>query len=326
MTGAATRAAPWVALVGPTGAGKSDLALALAEAEGWEILSLDSRRVYRRLDIGTAKPDAAARARVLHHMLDLVDPREVYDAHRYAADARAVLASLSGHGRQAVFEGGTGLYLQAIAAGGLDGPASDPATRAALHDELTARGDAALHAELAARDPRSAARLHPHDTFRVVRALEIARLTGRPASELRAEGLRARRVEPGGRGVVIVLSRDRGELDRRIAARWRSMVQAGLVEEVRALLRDGYPPGLRAFRAPGYREVVAHLGGEMAWSEVEARAIAATRRYAKRQLTWFRHQEDACWVDLGDCGEREGLARTRRALREKGVALRSALG
>lgn len=292
---------PCYAIVGPTAAGKSALALRLAERRGWEILSVDSRRVYRRFDLGTAKPTPAERERVPHHLIDVVAPAERYDAARFACDAGAVVAARAASGRRLLFEGGTGLYLRAYLGGGMDGPGRDEETRAGLERDLAERGPESLHEELSRIDPAAADRIHPRDGVRVVRALEIARLSG-GAGEESQPGWRARPERIASR--VVVVTRPKAEIDRRIAIRFDRMVENGLLEEVRGILRD-FGGDLPALRSPGYREVLEHLRGALSWEEARERAIRSTARYAKRQLTWFRHQEPrARWVDLGD-GEEE---------------------
>jgi tRNA dimethylallyltransferase len=286
-----------LAVVGPTAAGKSEIALAIAERRGWEIVSVDSRRVYRRFDLGTAKPTAAERARVPHHLIDVVDPPERYDGARFVANAEAAVRARAVEGRRLLFEGGTGLYLRAYLTGGMDGPGRDPEVRRALEEELASRGAQALHRELARRDPTAADAIHPRDGVRIVRALEIARLTGEIPSAV-LPGWRGRPARLPAR--VVVVTRPKAELDRRIAARFDAMVEKGLVEEVRGIVRD-HGSDLPALASPGYRETAAHLAGEISWEEARERAVHATCRYAKRQLTWFRHQEpDARWLDIGN--------------------------
>lgn len=304
--------APLYVIAGPTAVGKSEIALDIAQTFGMEIVLCDSRVVYRRLDIGTAKADEGARARVPHHMLDLVDPRDAYDAARYAADAAAVIDGIRARGNLPLVEGGTGFYLRSLLlASGLDGPGADPGFRRAILEEAAAHPPGWLHAELRRVDPASAARLHAADTFRVVRALEITRATGRPASETRT-GLDPSRMRYDAR--VVAVTRPRPELDRRIDTRWRGMLARGLLDEVRELAADGIVPPLVSLRAPGYRELFEHLAGRMRLEEAGEAAVRATRRFAKRQLTWFRHQAPgACRVDLGR-GVREDTERVMRGL------------
>src|SRR5262245_26683882 len=196
--------------------------MAIAASHGLEIVAVDSRLVYRGLDIGTAKPRADARARVPHHMIDLVSPGDTYDAMRYASDAHAAIAAIRSRGREPLVEGGTGFYLQALLGPDLDGPGPDAGFRRELLERAAARGSGWLHEELVRVDPATAARLHPRDTSRLVRALEIAHRTGRPASELRREaGARRRSLEAR----IVVITRPRHELNRRIAERWEAMVR-----------------------------------------------------------------------------------------------------
>ncbi len=283
-----------LALVGPTAAGKTELALELAAALGAEIVSVDSRQVYRRLDIGTAKPDLAARRAVRHHLIDVVEPDEKLDAAGFAALARAAIADILGRGRAVLLCGGSGLYLRALVGGLCSAPPGDAALRAALRAELAERGAASLHGELLRLDPAAAERIAPRDAPRILRALEVVRLTGRPLSDWqRAHGFSDRPFDV----LTWVLSPPVDELDRRIAARARAMWRSGLVEETAAALAAGFSPDLPALGSIGYREAQRHLRGELeADAAVEAIALA-TRRYAKRQRTWFRGVAEARWVD-----------------------------
>jgi tRNA dimethylallyltransferase len=271
-------------LAGPTASGKSALALALAETLPLEIVSVDSAQVYRGMDIGTAKPSAAERARVPHHLIDIVEPSERYSAARFAADAMRLIAEINARGHAALLVGGTMLYVKALF-DGLDAlPEADAAVRAAIDADAAALGWPALHARLADVDPVTAQRLQPHDAQRIQRALEVWRLTGRPLSQ--AHG---RRAQPGLRLPLLALEpRERGWLHQRIAERFHAMLRDGLVDEVRALrARGDLHAALPSMRCVGYRQVWQALDDDEL-SGVSERGIAATRQLAKRQLTWLR--------------------------------------
>ena len=290
------RQPPAVFLLGPTASGKTVASLALAARFPVEIVSVDSALVYRGMDIGTAKPDAATRAAVAHHLVDIVDPVEAYSAGRFRADALRIAGEIAARGRVPLFAGGTMLYERALMRGLADLPAADPAVRADLDREARSRGWPALHAELARVDPVTAARLDPNDAQRIQRALEVFRLSGRPLTALIAgEG----RVPPPFTALTLVLEpSERAVLHRRIEERFRAMLSAGLVEEVVALrARYALDAGLPSMRAVGYRQVWETLEGLAPESTLEARGIAATRQLAKRQLTWLRSMRDVERVD-----------------------------
>lgn len=273
-------------ITGPTATGKTDLALQLAERVPLEVISMDSAMVYRGLDIGTAKPSAATRARVPHHLIDVLDPTEAYSAGRFGRDAAALVRDIHGRGRLPVLVGGTLLYLRALRDGLASLPRADSAVRAALDREAEAVGWAALHARLALVDPAAAERIAPTDRQRIQRALEVHRLTGRPITELQ-RGAGA----PSGLNVIAValLPQDRADLGARIERRFDAMVAAGFVGEVERLrARGDLSTDLPALRAVGYRQLWGHLEGRYGWSEARDKAIVATRQYGKRQLTWLR--------------------------------------
>lgn len=284
--------APLVCIVGPTASGKSALALQLAEEAGAEIVSCDSLQVYRGLDIGSAKPTPAERARVPHHLIDVAEPDEVFSAARYAELARAALAEITARGRRPLVVGGTGLYLRALLHGLFEGPQRDEALRRRLERLGERFGDARLHRLLARVDPQAAARLEPRDRVRVVRALEVFRATGRPLSEhLRRPGVPLTGFEV----LTLVLDPPRDELRRRVEARADAMLAAGLVDEVRALLARGHDPALRPLQAIGYRQALDVIAGRMRLDEARHDMVRKTLQYAKRQRTWFRHQAQAQW-------------------------------
>ncbi len=278
-------------LVGPTATGKSDLALELAERSGAEIVSLDSMLVYRGMDVGTAKPDAAARARVRHHVLDVVDPPERFTVQRYLAEVRAALVDIHTRGRRALFVGGTGLYLKILLAGLFDGPETDPIVRdrwSARYDEL---GGLALHAELRAIDSLSAERLHPNDKKRIVRALEVFEQTGRPLSDWQREW-RA----PDVRRAHFIVGLDSAvhEIDRAIERRTAAMLEHDWVGEVRRIQSSG-GFGPTSIQALGYADVLELALGRIDRDECARRVALATRQFARRQRTWFRKFSETRW-------------------------------
>ena len=289
----ANRRAPLVGIVGPTASGKSDLAMALAERLPIEILVADSRQVYRGMDIGTAKPDAAARAAVPHHLVDLVSPDDSFTVAQWVERARSLLPEIADRARLAAIVGGTGLYVSAL----IDGHdyASQPWSpelRARLREELAADGLEPLARRLAAGDPTTAERIDLRNPRRVLRALERAAVGG---------GGAAPSSEPyRGRIALLGISRPREVLYRRIDERARRLFADGLLEEVRALLDAGCGPDLRPMSGHGYREAAHHLAGE--WSLEQAVEVTArrTRQYAKRQLTWFRRDSRIMWLPAGD--------------------------
>ena len=303
-----------IALMGPTASGKSALALDWAQRFDGEIVSVDSALVYRGLDIGAAKPTAAERARVPHHMLDLRDPWQPYSAAEFAADARAAIDAITARGKLPVLAGGTRLYFHALLQGLAPMPEADPALRAQLSDEAARHGWAWLHEQLAQIDPVAAARIHATDAQRIQRALEVWRLSGRAISDWQREPSDAR---PPLRVLKLVLApNQRTELHARIERRFDAMLDDGFLDEVRALralpaLRAHPSPlDLPALRAVGYRQAWEHLDGTTAAVEFRDRAIFATRQLAKRQLTWLRRQLDARWLDPGRDGrELEHAAR-----------------
>jgi tRNA dimethylallyltransferase len=289
--GAAHRRPRLVALVGPTGAGKTALGIALAARLDAEIVNADSRQVYRRLDIGSAKPTPEQRAAVPHHLIDVVDPDARFDCAQFRRLALGAIADITRRGRRALVVGGTGLYLKVLLHGLCDGPTRDAALRARMMSEEDAM-PGCLHQRLATIDPTAAARLHPHDRPRLMRALEVHQLTGRPLSAWQAEhGFAGAEFD----ALVLGLHLPRTELYGRIDARCQAMVRDGLVHEVRQLYASGVDPDLPALRSPGYREIGEHVRGQCDLPSAIARMARATRRLAKRQLTWFRGDPHVVW-------------------------------
>ncbi len=278
-------------LVGPTAVGKTGAALALAQALGAEIVNADSLQLYRELDIGTAKPTAAERALVPHHLVDVAAPPELYDAARYAREGREVLGRLHLAGVPPLVVGGTGLYLKALLSGLFFEGSPKSEVRDRLRRELAAGGLAALHERLSRLDPATAARLHPHDTYRILRALEVMEATGRPLSALFA----AHRFQDCPYRVLkLGLLLPREELNRRIEARTAAMLAQGWLGEVAGLL-SRYPPHLKPLQSLGYRHLIQHLQGHWSLEEAVESLIRDTRRYAKRQLTWFKADPEVKW-------------------------------
>ena len=289
-------AAALICLMGPTGAGKTALALALAARYPVEIVSVDSALVYRGLDVGAAKPPVPVLRRVRHHLIDVCDPAATYSAARFREEALVAVADIRARGRIPLLVGGTGLYFRALGEGLAALPAGDPNVRAELERERETLGLAALHARLAVLDPESAAQIHPHDPQRILRALEIHRLSGRPRSALFLEAAsRALRLTK-----FVIAPTDRGELHAVIARRFHTMLRRGFINEV-AMLRRRADLGLHrpALRAVGYQQVWRHLEGEYGREGMIAQAIAATRQLAKRQYTWFRGESGAIWLEAG---------------------------
>ena len=304
-----------VVIVGPTAAGQSELARELAERGGGEIGSADSQQVYRGMDIGTGKVDAAARARIPHHLIDIVAPDEAMTAAQYAALADEAIADIAGRGAAPVVVGGTGLYVRALMLGLFDAPAADEALRDRLRRHAEAHGVASLWEQLKHRDPEAADTVHPADLIRLTRALEILELTGEKPSVHRRRHDH-RRVPMRYHARFVGLAPPRDELDRRIEARVDAMFAAGFVEEVRALRASGVFPPLRSQRAIGYAELHRHLDDALSLGEAMTLLKRNSRRYARRQLGWYRGDarvdwyRAACEVDLDALG---GYLR-RRAL------------
>jgi len=285
-------APPVVAVVGPTATGKTALAVALAHRIGGEVVNADSMQLYRGMDIGTAKPDLAEREGVPHHVLDIWQVREPASVAEYRRLARAQIDRLRAAGTTPLLVGGSGLYVRAVL-DELDFPGTDPAVRARLEEELAAVGAAGLHARLAQVDPVAAAAVLPSNGRRIVRALEVVELTGGP--------FRATLPEPRAHypAVVVGLDRDPAELDERVAQRVDRMWSRGFVDEVAALADDGLRDGPTASRALGYAQVLAQLDGELGPDEARERTVSATRRFVRRQRSWFRRDPGARWLDAG---------------------------
>ncbi|MDH4094273.1 MAG: tRNA (adenosine(37)-N6)-dimethylallyltransferase MiaA [Betaproteobacteria bacterium] len=274
------------ALLGPTASGKSRLALELGARHALEIVSMDSGQVYRGMDIGTAKPSMEERARIPHHLVDLVEPTQSYSAGRFRADCVRAIEEILGRGRIPLVVGGTMLYYKALAHGIDALPAAEPGLRAQIDARAARRGWPALHAELARVDPAAAARIAPNDAQRIQRALEVWELTGKPLSAMQKSAPPGLPFELKGYALV---PEDRADLHRRIAERFERMLRDGLVEELAALRkRHALHAGLPSMRCVGYRQAWGYLEGEYGMDALRDKGIAATRQLAKRQLTWLR--------------------------------------
>jgi len=295
---------PVVAIVGPTAAGKSALALKIAELFGGEIINYDSVQVYRGFDIGAGKVPTAERRRIAHRLLDALEPDQTFTAGDYRREALRVLAGLRERAKLPILVGGTGLYLRALLLGLFEGPPRSEALRARLRARAARRGRESLHRLLERFDPATAARIAPRDTQKVIRAVEVCLLSRRPISALLAQG---RAGLPGFRVFKIGLNPERAQLYARIDRRAEQMFAAGLLQETRALLaRSEGRGGFKALEALGYREARAVLEGKMNAAEAVRQTQAATRHYAKRQMTWFRREAGITWfAGFGDDPEIE---------------------
>jgi len=311
---------PAIFLMGPTAAGKTDLALELARALPCELISVDSALIYRGMDIGTAKPSKELLAEFPHRLIDIRDPAESYSAAEFRSDALAAMAEITAKGRIPLLVGGTMLYYKTLLEGLADMPSADPQVRAELEARAAAEGWGALHRELAEVDPESAARIHPNDPQRLTRALEVYRVSGvnMTAHRQRQEALSAKSgALAGGRLPYAVASLaiapvQRQVLHARIAERFRLMLEQGFVEEVEALhMRSDLHAGLPSIRAVGYRQVWDYLEGNLSEAEMTERGIIATRQLAKRQFTWLRSWADLHWLDSLD---RDNLPRALKYL------------
>jgi len=285
----------FLVITGQTASGKERVALAAAEQLGGEIISLDSMKVYRGMDVGTAKPGAADRRRVPHHLLDVADPHESFSAARWVDLANPALADVASRDRVPIVSGGTLLYLKALLYGLFEGPSADPAIRARLRAEASSAGSAALHDQLAQVDPVAAQRIHPNDLRRIVRALEVHEITGRPISEQQRQFGRMR---PGLAPFMVAIRRTRKDLRRRIDERVTHMVAAGFEAEVSRLLAS--PAGLsrEAAQAVGYREMIDRVQGRLSPDEAVEQMMKNTWTFARRQMTHLRSLQGLIWLEV----------------------------
>jgi tRNA dimethylallyltransferase len=294
-------APPLLVLCGPTGVGKTAAAVHLRARIPIEVVSADSRQVYRGMDVATGKPTAAERAAVAHHLLDLIEPAERYHAARFRREATEAIDAVRARGRLPVVVGGTGLYIRALLRGLDPAPPADPVLRARLEAVAAQSGVPALHAQLASIDPEAAARLHPNDRVRIIRAIE------KHGSGGGMRGNWARAVPPW-RVLLFGLSQERGRLNRRLEERAREMISGGMMSEVRRLLEAGYDETAPGMAGIGYRQFVAVARGRLTELQALALMVRDTRRYAKRQMTWFARETGIRWMDVDETGGPEGAA------------------
>jgi tRNA dimethylallyltransferase len=285
-----------IIICGPTGIGKTTVALDLAQHFGGQIIGADSMQVYKYMDIGTAKPTAEERARVVHHMVDFVEPDESFDAAQYAAGARAKVIELEQQHVPPFVVGGTGLYIKALLYGLFDEKVTDPNIRDRLKAELDAHGIRSLYDRLVRLDPETADWLHPNDSYRILRALEVVEATGQPISRhQKKHGFFDRPFDP----LKIGLNLDRTILYERIDRRVDAMISAGFLDEVKGLTARGYSASLKSMQSIGYRHMVDYIEGRSSWDECVRTLKRDHRRYAKRQLTWFRADSEIIWKEPG---------------------------
>jgi tRNA dimethylallyltransferase len=287
-----------VIILGPTAVGKTDLALDVATAFDGEIISADSMQVYRHLDIGTSKPTREERARVPHHLIDIIDPDKEFSAALFSRQAESIVRDL--HGRKTIFvAGGTGLYIRALTGGIIEGPGPDADRRKIFRQRLESADRQTLYARLKEMDPEAAGRIHPHDGVRITRALEIAELAGEPISERqKRHGFRQVRYEC----LKIGIYRDREELYRRIDSRAVKMIEEGLVAETEKILFMNYSDELKPLQSLGYKYIIRYIKKELTLEEALKLMQRDTRHYARRQLTWFRRDSDIEWFHPDEAG------------------------
>lgn len=287
---------PIIAIMGPTATGKTDVGIAVAKAVNGEIISADSMAVYTGMDIGTAKPDTEAQSRIQFHLLDIAEPDEPFHVSRFRELALEALKQIDERGKKPLLVGGTGLYVRALLDGfGLTQTPANPLLRESLNREAEEIGAPALHTRLATLDPVAAGRIHPNDRVRIVRALEVYQVTGRPLSEQQAEDAAQRQKLPS---VKFGLRATSDELARRIDARVDRMMELGLVREVQNLLDKGFGSSLPPLGGLGYKETITYLSGDCSLEQSTEEIKRNTRRFAKRQMTWFRAEPDLIWIDV----------------------------
>lgn len=281
-------------ILGPTASGKHEVALDCAERTGAEIVSIDSMKVYREMNIGAAKPSAEALRRVRHHVIDICDPSEAYNAARFVQEARAAEQDILQRGRTPLYVGGTGLYYKALVYGIFEGPKADPELRARLEKIASEKSTEALHDELKQKDPEAAKRIHANDLKRLVRALEVYHKTGQTISSMQTHF-----DHPKGDPIVFCLRREKPDLDKRIHQRTEAMIFKGLVDEVRCLLSRPGGWSREARSGVGYKEIIDHLAGQISLEEAVELINRNTLRFTKRQMTWFRSFKEVRWIDAG---------------------------
>jgi tRNA dimethylallyltransferase len=294
-----------ILLLGCTASGKSAASMEIARKIGAEILCIDSMQVYRRMDIGTAKPTSADRGAIRHHLLDIAEPGESFSVARFVELADAAIADIRSRGQRVLAVGGTPLYIMGLMFGLFDGPSADEGFREKLRARAAEEGTAALHAELAVIDPDAAERIHPNDMKRIERAMEVHHATGRPLSEMQVQWSSGKMRHEA---TVIGIRREREDLSRRINSRVRMMIEQGLVDEVRGLLAESGGMGPQACQALGYAQIVDHLHGAMSLDDAVEQIKIQTRQFAKHQRTWFRKFTTTRWVDAGVEDETPAIA------------------
>jgi len=301
-----------ILVLGVTASGKGRVAFDLARELGGEIVSIDSMKVYRRMDIGTAKPSIEARQQVRYHLIDIVEPSESFSVGLFLERATATIEDIRGRGKPVIAVGGTALYIKALLYGLFEGPGGDERIRAELRERATAEGLGALHAELAKIDSEAAGRISVNDAKRIIRALEVHRLTGRPISSFQTQFDAAR---PGQDWTIIGLCRERAVESRRINARVKKMIELGLVDEVRSLLAEPRPLSQQARCAIGYAEIIGHLEGRMTLEDAIELIKKNTRKLAKGQRTWFKTFRPVTWINISEEEPHESIMdRVRQAL------------
>ena len=281
-------------LLGPTAVGKTEIAIQLAQRLDAEIISVDSRQIYRQMDIGTAKPTLEERQAARHHLINCIDISQPFSVADYQSLVDTAIADIQNRGKQVLLVGGAGLYFRAVVDGLFEGPGADPALRAQLEQEAAQHGVNALHERLRASDPASADRIHPNNIVRVIRALEVHELTGTPMSELQQQWRAEKQCYPF---IAFCLTMPRALLYRRIEQRVDMMLANGLIAEVETLLAVGYARDTVALQSFGYRELIDYLDGNCTYIEAISQLKRNTRRFAKRQLTWFRKDTRLEWID-----------------------------
>ncbi len=293
-------------IAGPTATGKTALSVAIAEQLRAEIISADSRQIYRFMDIATAKPSKEELQRVPHHFIDIVNPDETYNAGQFGREGRETVQSIVSAGKTAIITGGSGLYIQALVDGFFGEVARDEEIRKRIREDMHTLGLEAVYARLRRLDPEAAARIHPNDARRIERALEVFEITGRPISELQRSQAGACPFEP----VFVGLIRERSVLYAGIEQRIDRMIEQGVIEETKELLRRGYSPDLISMEGLGYREIIRYLNGEDSYEEMLRLFKQHSRNYAKRQITWFKKEKRLRWFDAGETPNQERLAQS----------------
>jgi tRNA dimethylallyltransferase len=286
---------PKILISGVTASGKSALAFELSKAIGAEIISVDSMKVYRRMDIGTAKPPPEKREKIPYHLIDVVEPSEAFSVDKFLDLTEQAIDDIQSRGKPVVAVGGTAMYIKALLFGLFEGPGSDEAIRSRLQKWIKEVGLATLHQKLQQVDPEAAERIHPNDEKRIVRALEVYEITGKPISHFQKQW---EDTHPAGDWTVIGLRREKDIESQRMNARVKKMIEAGLRDEVAALLAEDKPLSQQAAAAIGYAEIIAHLNGEMDLDETVERIKINTRRFAKSQRTWFKTFRNVNWIDI----------------------------